>query len=1386
MLLHMHIVRNIAVAIGLLSLPLFAMAQIVPAQNQQVVAPYGGFIVATSTSPTSKLSATSTPYFANFFANTGNISNLTVGTCTGCGSSPGGLNAQIQYNNAGSFGGISGATTNGTLVSLNGAHLLNPTINGLGVGLATLVYPNTASNATITFPTVTDTLATLAGTEALTNKSVNGVTLTTAGLTTTFLNAAGSYTTPSGGGTGLSTTSPWIIGQLAYVSSDAAVTSVATGTISATGPLSVTAGRYAVGGAAAFSISQSGVGTDGYLSSVDWNTFNNKQGTLIGTTGQIAYFSGTNQAVGTSSIFISSMGDVGISSTSPGSMLSVHLPAGTANQPAFTISSSTAAFATTTLFNVSNTGNVAVLGSLTTTGNATINGGIINANNNLTVRADGGSLTLASNTGGGTLSLRAGANQMGAILAANLNFGVGTTSPWRLLSVGTANVGSFGISTSTAGCAQFSGLGELYSTGITCGTGSGGSSFGANFNFVAGTPNYLIGTTSPLGLIMTASSTIGDGTQMGGLTINGGATTTGSAYIAGNLGVGTSTPSTKLYVFTPNSGSTVTVGTQSATAIAALSLTDVNTASGAATIYYTPSGATNLNILSIPNSSGFQVGAGGTGGFWFNTRATAAPIGFATGGNGFVNERMRITGTGLIGIGTTSPYALLSVSNFTTGTPGIVADAASGFTGNLFELKLASSTVFSVNQLGSTTISNFGACSGSNAVNTSAGGTLSCGAITGFLTSAITGIGPTGQVQTGATQILATSTSAFNGLTPTLVITATGNTQTFTSSLSGLLGIGGGGTNASSFTTSGNSVYYNGSALATAPLTSAVVTPYASSTAISTTYASSTTAFFGNVAIPKLGTAAGSFAAYDPSGNLISTSTPTGTNYWTLLNNNIYNNNNGGNGYVGVGTTSPYAKFSVNIDPSTTLASTSVWSTPGSYTYNAPGGTAYQIVEVWGAGGGGGGGNSNNGGAAAGGSGAFVRSTVTVLSSATITIGSGGTGANGSASGGTGGTGVQTGGTGATGVSGSGGGGGGSSKFNTLIACGGGGGGGAGTGTTAVGGFTGGTSGGAGGNGATSGTGGGAGGGACNTAGNNGSGTTGGTGGTGGSAITGTGGAGGAGNNSNSVGGGGGSSAGLSGNGNVGLAPGTAGGNGGAGSGGAAGGVGAVGSAATAGTNGTADNSGGGGGGGTLNAARQDGANGGVPGAGGGGAGSASGNSVGGTGGAGQVTVYTYSYNVPAFVVSNATTTALYINGGGMVGIGTSSLAAQLTVAAPSGLASVVVESMISSVLYVVEKIDQFAHFYTGGPVPAVSSCGTGSPTIAGNDTNMRVLTGSSASTCTVTFANAYSSAPVCVASGEGAQIIGYNASSTLTTVVITPASGVTAKWFVVHCEGYQ
>lgn len=53
-------------------------------------------------------------------------------TSTGGSGTPGGSNTQVQYNNAGSFGGISGATTNGTAVTFSTGNLLVTDVKASG------------------------------------------------------------------------------------------------------------------------------------------------------------------------------------------------------------------------------------------------------------------------------------------------------------------------------------------------------------------------------------------------------------------------------------------------------------------------------------------------------------------------------------------------------------------------------------------------------------------------------------------------------------------------------------------------------------------------------------------------------------------------------------------------------------------------------------------------------------------------------------------------------------------------------------------------------------------------------------------------------------------------------------------------------------------------------------------------------------------------------------------------------------------------------------------------------------------------------------------------------------------------------------------------------
>ncbi len=65
---------------------------------------------------------------------------------------------------------------------------------------------------------------------------------------------------------------------------------------------------------------------------------------------------------------------------------------------------------------------------------------------------------------------------------------------------------------------------------------------------------------------------------------------------------------------------------------------------------------------------------------------------------------------------------------------------------------------------------------------------------TDYATSAVTAIGPLGQTADGPTVTLASSTSVTNGLTSAIAVTGSGDTLTFTPSLSGTLTVPGGGT----------------------------------------------------------------------------------------------------------------------------------------------------------------------------------------------------------------------------------------------------------------------------------------------------------------------------------------------------------------------------------------------------------------------------------------------------------------------------------------------------------------------------------------------------------------------------------------------------------------
>lgn len=93
-------------------------------------------------------------------------------------------------------------------------------------------------------------------------------------------------------------------------------------------------------------------------------------------------------------------------------------------------------------------------------------------------------------------------------------------------------------------------------------------------------------------------------------------------------------------------------------------------------------------------------------------------------------------------------------------------------------------------------------------------------------------------------------------------------------------------------------------------------------------------------------------------------------------------------------------------------------------------------------------------------------------------------------------------------------------------------------------------------------------------------------------------------------------------------------------------------------------------------------------------------------------------------------------------------------------------------------------HFSYGGSIPVVSACGSGTPTIdtKATDSSGTVTTGTVATTCTVTFAKAYTTFNHCRVSSQSS-ISGLAYSYTLSALVVT-ASVLGGDAFDYDCDG--
>jgi len=427
-------------------------------------------------------------------------------------------------------------------------------------------------------------------------------------------------------------------------------------------------------------------------------------------------------------------GNVGIGTTSPYAKLSV---VGETVAEKFTATSTTA----TSTFN----GNAYVKGNLQVDGNffapvQLVSSGNATINGTLTVT---GATTLATSLTG-ALSASSGVVSAGTLSVAN--GGTGLSSGYNNTNWDTAYTNR--ITSATYPLTISSNAISLAFGTTTSNTWAGTQTFGT----IANTGGYTQSGTSAN--TFTGLTTLGNAstTQIG---------STGSAYFAtsgGNVGIGTTTPSNLLNVYSnlnnttaaririDNNNNTGTAAGSSFVASEGIGTSDVG-------LYYLNSGLATSGT-NVASGGVLVTGTGATGGLTIRTNANA-PIMFAT--NGIANERMRITEAGNVGIGTTSPEAKLDVKG-----GALVVDGTDNMYGGL-KIDTDTSGDYHINfRSGRQTITNNGGFRWFMGARPSGSGSWGTGTEVMFLTNAGNlGIGTTSPWRT----LSVTGTVGFGGLT---------------------------------------------------------------------------------------------------------------------------------------------------------------------------------------------------------------------------------------------------------------------------------------------------------------------------------------------------------------------------------------------------------------------------------------------------------------------------------------------------------------------------------------------------------------------------------------------------------------------------------------------
>lgn len=150
----------------------------------------------------------------------------------------------------------------------------------------------------------------------------------------------------------------------------------------------------------------------------------------------------------------------------------------------------------------------------------------------------------------------------------------------------------------------------------------------------------------------------------------------------------------------------------------------------------------------------------------------------------------------------------------------------------------------------------------------------------------------------------------------------------------------------------------------------------------------------------------------------------------------------------------------------------------------------------------------------------------------------------------------------------------------------------------------------------------------------------------------------------------------------------------------------------------------------------------------------------------GQLSVEMGTKN-PSFVVSNqgSSSPSLIVSGinqNGTVGVGTSTPWGMLSVVSSTDPVFVVATSSGASIA----GYDGDGHRFTSGPTPGISSCGTGTGTVVGDDQSGTITTATAATACTLTFSKAYKNTPTCRVTDNST--IGFADVSSISTTAVT------------------